>query len=106
MRLYYGVDAIGDTATLDDFLATGGVLVNQWKSDGQTAQTVFDSVGKRAVPVAVGPYPAAMVHGDEIQTKIRPFGLYWSDGTRDFSILAGVDRPETVIDLARSIYCP
>ena len=26
--------------------------------------------------------------------------------SRDFSILSGVDRPETTIDLARSIYCP
>jgi hypothetical protein len=106
MRLYYGPVSVVGSMTIDDFLGAGGIVVSEWKSDGQSAQVVFDAVGKRAIPVAIGPYDAAMVHGDEISTRIRPYGLYWSDGSRDFSILSGVDRPETTIDLARSIYCP
>ena len=106
MRLYYGTGSVTDSMTIDDFLGAGGIVVSQWKSDGQSAQVVFDAVGRRAIPVAIGPYDAAMVHGDEISTKIRPYDLYWSDGSRDFSILSGVDRPGTTIDLTRSIYCP
>jgi len=106
LRVYYANDSILAKTTASDFLAAGGVVLNEHQPDGRDAQTISDTVGKRAMPVTVGSFHGVLIHGDEVKAGVRPYGLYWSDGEREFSLLAGVKDPAPIIDFARSIYCP
>jgi hypothetical protein len=105
IRVYWGSSRIGAQATLADFLASGGVMLNEHQPDGRDAPTIAATVGKRAMPVAVASFEGVLIHGDEVKPGVRSYGLYWSDGKREFSLL-GVPDPAPIIDLARSIYCP
>lgn len=104
IRAYYGPANAADL-TVDAFLSAGGVIIGEASTTGRDATFVIGSVGKRAATVGVGPYVAALVHADPLADGTRPYGLYWSDGTLDLSIVAGDLAPESVIGIARAFYC-
>jgi hypothetical protein len=98
-------------------LSFGGILAaGDWaltESPGQRGQdanavrSALDGVGKAAhyQTLGVGQYDAVLVHQDAIPgAQARPYGLYWFDGTRDMAVQAVAD-PNSVINLARSMYC-
>jgi hypothetical protein len=105
VRLLYATTAVTQTETLPEFLARGGIDLSQQSTHGIGAEVVVDTVGLENVTlVEIGPYEAALVHGSPLETKVRPWGLYWSDGTSDYSV-NGAGTSSEVIDLARSMYC-
>ena len=105
-HVFYGPSSIEPGEPLPFFVRRGGSVVRQELTDGQNARVVKETLGDRAVIVRVGQSEAALVHADPSEpSDFRPYHLYWSDGTRDWSIIAGVTDPRTVIDFAREIYC-
>jgi hypothetical protein len=94
------------TRTLTDamFMASAGILVLESPDAGQDGRFVLNHLKRNRWPVAVGPYVGALVWGDEVAEGVRPFGLYWADGVRQW-IVRGTGSPDELIDLARSIYC-
>lgn len=103
--LIYSSKPVGERDTIEDIFNAGGISVVQALPRGQDADAVVETVGKRASRVEVGPYPAALVHAEPLVSGVRTYNIYWSDGERDWSIEGATERPEAVIDLARSVYC-
>lgn len=93
-----------DAETVVDLVSRGGVYVFQQGARGIDAAVVLDTVGSRGGGLTVGPYMAALVHGDPERNGVRPFGLYWSDGVRNWSVRGGVSG-EDLVAFARSLYC-
>jgi len=106
VALYYAAKPLGASESVRDFLARDGIFVTQkYAGDAGTADDVVSELGDRAVRVKVGPYDAALVHGDPIGSDdVRPYSLYWSDGTYDWSVI-GRAAPEQVMDVGRSVAC-
>lgn len=104
LQIFFGVEPVGNEMTLEEFMVRGGVHVAQQPSFGVDAGTVVETVGDRATVLWVGDHDAAIVHGDPMAGGTRTYSLYWSDGER-FVTVAGTDAI-TVIDAARSMYCP
>lgn len=105
VRLYYAPTPIGETTRLTDVIAEGGMLIVQRRAAGVDAALVQEEIGDRALIVDVGPHDAALVWADPLAKGVRPYNLYWSDGERDWSLIAGLTTPESVVAVARSIYC-
>jgi hypothetical protein len=106
VRLYYAPDPIPIDSTLDDVINSGGIMVTQRYADGFDARSVKAEAGDRATIVLVGPYEAALIWADPFfSSSRRAFNLYWSDGTFDFLIQAGVSTADATVDAARTYYC-
>ncbi len=106
VRVYYGPSSIVPGESLPSFVKRGGILVRQELAKGQDAGVVAETLGKKTALIALGPHQAAVVHADPAEpSDFRPYHLYWSDGVRDWTIIAGVADARTVIDFARTLYC-
>jgi hypothetical protein len=47
-----------------------------------------------------------LTHGNIFSIGARnPFDLFWSEGTYDWSVVAGTDTPDEAVNIARSRYC-
>jgi hypothetical protein len=106
IRLYYAADLPDSATTLVDLIEHGGMMFTQSKSIGNDAATVQHEVGDRATIVQVGPYDAALIWADPFfDGGRRSFNLFWSDGSYDFGLRAGLETPEQTVGVARSTYC-
>lgn len=70
-----------------------------------SAEKVEEALGERATIVDIGHLRAAISRGDQLLPGLRPYSLWWSDGTADWSIIGAVDDPRDIIDLGRSMVC-
>lgn len=99
---------IGETGPA--FIAAGGVIMTARDTQGHDAAYVLSAIAEmdtRQPPptVQLGPYTAVLVHEDPtIRDDLRPYTLYWSDGTYDYSLEANGD-PVALVNLGRSMYC-
>jgi hypothetical protein len=106
VRQYFARDELGSRSTLQDLIEEGGFMLSQRPTSGHTAEQVVSEVGDRATLIAVGPLAAAVVWGDPRSAAARrPYSVYWSDGTYDFSLYAGLTDADEAVGIARSIYC-
>jgi len=114
----HGQDAInevdsfyGDTITPDtldsEFFTDGAVETKQALSYGQDAKTVYEaSVKGRSAVVDLGSYDGAVLWEDPLAEGGRAlFGVYWSDGTYDWGVIAATESAEQAITAAQSLYC-
>lgn len=83
----------------------GGMALTQRPFNGQDAKFVLNNAPRNRWLVQVGPHPAALVWGSEVAAGVRPFGLYWADEDREWILIGNPERPEVLLDFARSIYC-
>lgn len=101
----FGPSPIEPSTTLPDFYADAGVELSQQPTTGATAQHVSGVIGsKLASIIKVGPHDAALTHGAPLETGVRPWGLYWSDGKSDYSVIGGVGA-EVIVAFGRSLVC-
>jgi hypothetical protein len=106
VALVYSRLPIAANDTEAELLAMGALVLNQRPFSGQDGDFVLGIVPYDDWRVEVGPYSAALVLGSPTAAGIRPFGLYWADGDREWILHGGGPaRPEDLVDLARSIYC-
>jgi hypothetical protein len=102
----FSPQAVAADATVADVIDDGGVFLIQHPANGDDAASVKQEVGDRAYIVSVGPYDAALVWADPFfEGDKRSYNIYWSDGTYDFSVIAGLDTPEESLTFAMSLYC-
>lgn len=108
LTMYYAQAPVGGAETIAEFLARGGLAVTQRPTAGRDrASDVVADVGSRAGLVSLAGHTAALVHADPLlRDDFRAYHLYWSDGMRDWTVQGVVQRPEVLIDIARSMYCP
>jgi hypothetical protein len=101
----YADRPISATETLPELYQGGGIQLTQQPTSGRTADAVAEAVGAVNVTiVGISRYDGALIHGTPLETEIRPWHLYWSDGAADYSVVGG--RSDTdVVEFARSIYC-
>lgn len=92
-----------DTDTV--LMAGRGIAVSEYPFEGQDGPFVLERVKRNRWPVQIGPHPGALVWADEIATGVRPFGVYWADGVRQWIIRGNPVHPDELVDVARSIYC-
>jgi hypothetical protein len=106
LTLLYAPDPVSAKEILPEFLARGGIVVNEKAVSGlSNAATVVSEIGLRAAVVEVGPHDAALVHADPIwSNETRPYSLYWDDGVRDWNVM-GVTAAENLISFARDLHC-
>lgn len=64
-----------------------------------------EQFGDEAASVRLGPLEGVLLHGDEFAPGLRPFTLFWSDGTTDWVMTTGLRDPIDVVELARSMVC-
>jgi hypothetical protein len=106
MRAYFAADTPTEDTTLWELIEDGGMLFSQRHTIGNDAARVRRAVKGRAKIVQIGPHDAALIWGSPFfQGGRRPYGVYWSDGTFDFSLIAGLETPEQTVAVARSTYC-
>jgi hypothetical protein len=106
VALVYSPVPVAASDTNADLLAKGALVLTQRPFAGQDADFVLRVVPMDDWRVELGPYPGALVLGSPTAAGIRPFGLYWADGDREWILHGGGPaRPEDLVDLARSIYC-
>jgi hypothetical protein len=102
----YYADKIDVDMSANDFIAAGGVLITQAVTAGVDAQQVVENVKGAAVVLNVGPFDAAVIWGSPLRPEgARPYRVYWSDGTFDWAVIAGTEKPEDAIAIAASLYC-
>ena len=105
LAIYYSVDALAPSATFVDLLRASGIAFVVQPSFGLTADAVVGNVGDRAARLSVGPYDAAIVHADPVESnELRFYELHWSDSNWDFVVFGSAPATD-VIDVARWIYC-
>jgi len=104
LRLYYANSPLGSDERIEDLLARGGISLEITPTAGIDGPYVMSQVGSRGMKVSIGGQSATLVHSDEIRPGLRPYNLYWSDGTYDFAIQGGGDAT-SVLTLAASMYC-
>ncbi len=105
ISLLYAREPLDDADTLIDAYRKGTFGLTQRPFAGQDADFVLENAPRDSWRVEVGPYPAALVLGTPLTTTIRPYGLYWADGEREWILHGDPVDPEELVDLARSIYC-
>jgi hypothetical protein len=108
VETFYSAQPIAAEETNVDFYSQRGLIISQTSTQGQTAAMVEATIGEQAFGehariVKVGTYDAAIIH-DVAPDAVRPYHLYWSDGTRDIEIGA-TTTPAEAVDVARSMYC-
>lgn len=107
LRLFYSDEPV--PAHEADFLARGGVVVTQlqehlWDAASLAAQ--FDASGRGYSLVRIGPHQAIASLADPIvRDDLRPWHVYWHDGSMDWSIM-GIADPIALIEMGQSLYCP
>lgn len=104
VRLYYAEKPLDEQVALEDWLASRVGVVEERAARGGTADVAMETMQGRGTLVRVGSYDAAIVLSTPISSGVKTTNLYWSDGTRDWTIIANLEPSET-LDLARSIYC-
>jgi hypothetical protein len=106
LRLYLSPEPVGGNVL--EYMEAGGVILVQSPSNGVDASFVRREIadtGRQFSLLEVGEHEAIVFLADPvIRDDLRPWHIYWSDGSRDWS-LQGVADPAALIDLARSIYC-
>lgn len=102
----YFLDRPLGAATRSDFLAEGGVQVDQepLTPDGPFAMYLLATLGDRAVPVKVGPFDGALTWADPDVKGNRSHNLYWSDGEYNYSLISNRSAA-AVVNLGRTLVC-
>lgn len=104
VRVYYAKGSIGTKDTFLDILSRPGADLAVSQTQGNDAQRVVDTIGQAATVIEVGPYRAAITHSSTFPNGMRIYGIFWSDGTLDFSVGVNGSAAEA-IKTARSMYC-
>lgn len=103
---YFADSRIGEEDTTLDLMKSGGMMVVERPTSGVDLATRAEVVlGDDGASVAVGSTIATMILGDEWASGVRPYFLFWTDRGSDWTLIAGLDDPAAVIDVARSIAC-
>jgi hypothetical protein len=105
LGLIYSSEPVSIETTNSALHKSGGMALTQRPFNGQDAEFVLENALRNKWLVEVGPHPAALVWGSEVAAGVRPFGLYWADGVREWILIGNPERPEDLVDFARSIYC-
>lgn len=96
---------VAATTTFDEFMASGGIhLLRNSIETGDFGAFLLEQLGERAVPVFVGPYPAALTWADPTVGGVRTHNLYWADEEFNYGLIA-VREPEDIVMLGRSLVC-
>ena len=103
--LYFASATLAADDNLYRFLDEGGILVVEYGSTDFNLSRELSIAGDLGVVVQIGPYPALITHAYTAWPPVPPFHLAWSDGQRDFEVQGGVEHPQDLVDMARSIYC-
>lgn len=110
IRMFFGSRPPRAGETLAQFLDDGGIMFRQQSTVGVDAGEALRRLhdqGRDPLPpvVSLGPYEAVAIHADPtLRNDLRPWHLYWSDGTSDFNVQGDVDVGE-LVEMARSPYC-
>jgi hypothetical protein len=106
LGLYYGHGPVD--GTFEEFIADGGVAVSQQSEhlwDADTVAAEYDATDRGYSRIQIGPHDAVVHLGDPIlRDDLRPWGIYWYDGTREWTVTGAVD-PIELIEMAQSLYC-
>ena len=104
--LFYLNVPLGPEMTRSDFLKAGGLSYDALSIDeGEPfPPALLAQVGDRATPVEVGEYEGALVWADPTEENVRAHGLYWADGTTNYSLVAA-RGPEYLVNLGRGLVC-
>jgi hypothetical protein len=105
LGLVYSSSEVSADTTNSLLHSNRGMALTQRPFAGQDASFVMQSAPRNRWLVQVGPNPAALVWGSEVAPGVRPFELYWADGDREWILIGNPERPEELVDFARSIYC-
>lgn len=90
-----------------EFYAAGGIQLDldPVNDAGESfAPYLLSALGKRAVPVQVGDYEAALTWADPQSSGLRPHHLYWSDAKYNYVLIANTS-PEKIVAMARGLVC-
>jgi hypothetical protein len=103
--MYYLDRPVTAAMTPSEFLAAGGIQLEiEPAADESFVDYLTSTLGDRAVAIEVGNQEGALVWADPAANGIRSHNVYWSDGTRNYALIA--DRSaETIVALAREIAC-
>jgi hypothetical protein len=104
LRLFYSPQLIGSTTTWIDVWAAGGMYIEQDVDNRVDVEQLKREID-RVVVIDLGPYDAALSWDDPYAEGVRPYRLVWTDGNHDWTLVAGFDKPESAVAVARSIYC-
>ena len=105
VMVIYSPTPLPADATIVELVRAGGLEIVRQPPGNGSAADVISAVGARAASLKVGPYDAAIVHGDPIGSDdARPYELDWSDGSNDYMVYGG-QPAVAVIGAARSFYC-
>jgi hypothetical protein len=86
-------------------LKSGAFKFTQKPYTGQDAELVHTSLTGNRWYVQLGTTKATLVWADPVAAGVRPFGLYWADGSHDFILQGAPEGPDELVDFARSLYC-
>lgn len=110
VRNFYSSEPVDLAEPLPSFYSKGGVLLTQVDTIGKDADRTLAELrenGRTPLPptVAISQYEAVLIHSDPLMSDdLRPFHLYWSDGTYDLSLI-GNANPVLLVNTARSLHC-
>jgi hypothetical protein len=105
LGLIYSSEPVSIETTNSALHKGGGMALTERPFNGQDAKFVMENALRNKWLVEVGPHPAALIWGSEVAAGVRPFRLYWADGEREWILIGNPERPEVLLDFARSIYC-
>lgn len=111
VRVYYGERSVGPDDRFEDFVAAGGIVLEESLGEDRDVawwHDMFSNIGRSPLPPTfeIGPLTGVAVHGDPIvRNDIRPWHLHWSEGGRNFTVV-GATSSAVLVDFARSMYCP
>lgn len=103
---YFLDRSIEPQMTTSSFLDAGGIQFARGLMPNQDsfASYLIATAGKRAVPIQIGKYQAALVWADPDINGVRSHNLYWADGAYEYQLIA-VRPPEDLVNLGRSLVC-
>ncbi len=88
------------------FAAAGGIELDRDPIGAGTpfAGYLLSAFPDRAGEVAIGPFKAALVWADPLESGVRPHNLYWSDDEYNYALIADRSAVE-IVSLGRSMVC-
>lgn len=105
LSVAYARKVVLPTDSTFDFLATGGFGLTERPFAGQDAELVFNTLTRNRWLVTIGDQQATLVWADPYTDTLRPFGLYWSDGIREYILIGAPTSPDELVDFARALAC-
>jgi hypothetical protein len=95
-----------DTAGLkhSEFRKLGGIELHQDPGSDSFAAYLLERPGGQAVAVKLGTFDAALTWGDPDVNGTRAHGLYWFDGTNNYSLI-GDRSASKLVNIGRTLVC-